>query len=260
MDISFILLLFFIGSVGSFMSGMLGAGGAIINYPLLLYIPVLLGFTGFNAHQVSGIVAVQVFFATFSGVWAYRKGGYLNKELIFIMGLSILLGSLIGGYGSHFFSEDLINLVYGLLAIIAAIIMLIPKTGTEGNQSDHIRFPKILTSIMTFIVGLASGIVGAGGAFLLVPLMLVILKIPARITIATSLAVTFISSIGTTATKLVIGQVPIMPALVVMAASLIASPLGVFIGKKVNAKVLQGILIFVILITTVKIWVDILHV
>ena len=62
-------------------------------------------------------------------------------------------------------------MVYGLLAIIAAIIMLIPKTGTEGNQSDHIRFPKILTSIMTFVVGLASGIVGAGGAFLLVPLM-----------------------------------------------------------------------------------------
>lgn len=35
---------------------MLGVGGAIINYPLLLYIPVLFGFTGFNAHQVSGIV------------------------------------------------------------------------------------------------------------------------------------------------------------------------------------------------------------
>lgn len=260
MDISFILLIFFIGFVGSFMSGMLGVGGAIINYPLLLYIPVLLGFAGFNAYQVSGIVAAQVFVATFSGVWAYRKGGYLNKELISIMGLSILIGSLIGGYGSHFFSEDAINLVYGLLAMIAAVMMFIPKTGTEAHQSDHVRFPKILTSIMTFAVGLASGIVGAGGAFLLVPLMLVVLKIPARITIATSLAVTFISSIGTTATKLIIGQVPIMPALIVMAASLIASPIGVFIGKKMNLKVLQGILIFVILITTVKIWLDIFHI
>jgi len=258
-DISFILLIFFIGFVGSFMSGMLGVGGAILNYPLLLYIPVLFGFTGFNAHQVSGIVAVQVFVATFSGVWAYRKGGYLNKELITVMGLSILIGSLVGGYGSHFFSEDFINLVYGILAIIAAVMMLIPKTGTEGNHSDHVRFPKILTSVITFAVGLASGIVGAGGAFLLVPLMLVVLKIPTRITIATSLAVTFISSIGTTATKLIIGHVPIMPALIIIAASLMASPLGVLIGKKMKAKVLQGILIFVILITTVKIWFDILH-
>ncbi|AGZ56740.1 hypothetical protein BACIH_2016 [Bacillus amyloliquefaciens] len=44
-----------------------------------------------------------------------------------------------------------------------------------------------------------------------------------------------------------------------MAASLIASPIGVLIGKKMNANILQGILIFVILITTVKIWFDILH-
>ncbi|MCU9591317.1 sulfite exporter TauE/SafE family protein [Bacillus velezensis] len=259
MGISFILLIFLIGLVGSFMSGMLGVGGAIINYPLLLYIPVLFGFTGFNAYQVSGIVAVQVFFATLSGVWAYRKGGYLNKELITIMGLSILIGSLMGGFGSHFFSEDIINLVYGILVIIAAVMMFIPKTGTEDHQSDHIRPPKILTSIMTFVIGLASGIVGAGGAFLLFPLMLVVLKIPTKITIATSLAVTFISSIGTTVTKLVIGQVPFMPALVIVAASLIASPIGVLIGKKMNANILQGILIFVILITTVKVWFDILH-
>lgn len=167
------------------------------------------------------------------------------------------MGSIIGGYGSHFFSEDVINLVYGILAIIAAVMMFIPKTGTEGHQSDHVRFLKILTSVITFAVGLASGIVGAGGAFLLVPLMLVVLKIPTRTTIATSLAVTFISSIGTTAAKLIIGHVPIMPALVIIAASLVASPIGVLIGKRVNAKVLQGILIFVILITTVKIWFDI---
>ncbi|URV79380.1 sulfite exporter TauE/SafE family protein [Bacillus velezensis] len=259
MGISFILLIFLIGLVGSFMSGMLGVGGAIINYPLLLYIPVLFGFTGFNAHQVSGIVAVQVFFCNIIRCMGYRKGGYLNKELITIMGLSILIGSLMGGYGSHFFSEDIINLVYGILVIIAAVMMFIPKTGTEDNQSDHIRPPKILTSIMTFVIGLASGIVGAGGAFLLFPLMLVVLKIPTKITIATSLAVTFISSIGTTVTKLVIGQVPFMPALVIVAASLIASPIGVLIGKKMNANILQGILIFVILITTVKIWFDILH-
>ncbi|MFT0800034.1 sulfite exporter TauE/SafE family protein [Bacillus swezeyi] len=259
MDISFILLIFLVGSVGSFMSGMLGVGGAIINYPLLLYVPVLLGFAGFNAYQVSGIVAVQVFFATLSGMLAYRKGGYFNQKLITIMGLSILIGSLIGGYGSHFFSEDVINLVYGLLAITAAVMMFIPKRGTEDNQGDNIRFPKILTSIMTFVVGLGSGIVGAGGAFLLVPLMLVVLKIPTRITIATSLAVTLISSIGTTAAKLLIGQVPMIPAFVIVAASLVASPLGVFIGKKVDAKILQGILAFVILITTVKIWFDILN-
>ncbi|MGQ0422150.1 TSUP family transporter, partial [Bacillus sp. HC-Mk] len=67
-----VLLLFIIGFIGSFISGMVGIGGAIINYPMILYIPVLLGFTGYTSHEVSGITAVQVFFATFAGAWAYQ--------------------------------------------------------------------------------------------------------------------------------------------------------------------------------------------
>ena len=64
---SLVVLLFIIGFIGSFISGMVGIGGAIINYPMILYIPVLLGFTGYTAHEVSGITAVQVFFATLQG-------------------------------------------------------------------------------------------------------------------------------------------------------------------------------------------------
>ena len=55
--------------------------------------------------------------------------------------------------------------------------------------------------MLAFIVGASSGIVGAGGAFILVPIMLVILKLPTHMTIATSLAITFISSISITAGK-----------------------------------------------------------
>lgn len=257
-DLTFILSLFIIGLIGSLLSGMLGIGGAIINYPMLLYIPVLLGFVGFNAYEVSGIVAVQVFFATLSGVFAYRKGGYLNKSLILTMGINILIGSFIGGYGSRFLSEEGINLVYGILAVVAAVMMFIPKRGIDDSQSGQIAFPKGLAASLTFIVGLGAGIVGAGGAFLLVPIMLVVLNIPTRMTIATSLAVTFISSIGATVGKLATGQVPLIPALVMVVASLIASPIGAMIGKKMNVKVLQGVLAVLILGTTVKIWLDIL--
>ncbi|MDC3414732.1 sulfite exporter TauE/SafE family protein [Aquibacillus sp. 3ASR75-11] len=258
MDLTFILTIFVIGLIGSLLSGMLGIGGAIINYPMLLYIPVLLGFVGFNAYEVSGIVAVQVFFATLSGVYAYRKGGHLNKNLILTMGVSILFGSFIGGYGSRFLSEEGINLVYGILAVIAAVMMFIPKKGIDDSGREEVSFSKGLAASLTFIVGLGAGIVGAGGAFLLVPIMLVVLKIPTRMTIATSLAVTFVSSIGATVGKLTTGQVPLVPAIVMVVASLIASPLGAAIGKKVNTKLLQGILAVLILITTIKIWLDIL--
>lgn len=92
MDISFMITIFLIGFVGSFISGMLGIGGAIINFPMLLYIPVVLGVGHFTAHEVAGITAIQVFFATIGGVLAYIKGGFLNKTLIAYMGISILIG------------------------------------------------------------------------------------------------------------------------------------------------------------------------
>ena len=129
MDYSFMIVLFLIGFVGSVISGMVDIGGSIIKYPMLLYVPPLLGMAAFSAHEVTGISAIQVLFATISGVWAYRKSGYLNKILILYMGTSILIGSFIGGYGLNLLAEGSINLVYGLLATIAAIMMFVPKKG-----------------------------------------------------------------------------------------------------------------------------------
>ncbi|MGM8366432.1 sulfite exporter TauE/SafE family protein [Virgibacillus sp. W0181] len=258
MEFWLIVLIFFIGFIGSYISGMVGIGGSIIKYPMLLYIPPLFGFAAFTAHEVSGISAVQVFFATIGGVWAYRKGGYLNKVLITYMGTSILIGSFIGGYGSKMLTEGSINLVYGILALIAAIMMFIPKKGVDNIPLDQVKFNKFLAVVFALIVGVGAGIVGAAGAFLLVPIMLVVLKIPTRMTIASSLAITFISSIGTTIGKVTTGQVDYFPAIIMIVASLIAAPLGAKAGKKMNTKALQIILAVLIATTAIKVWLDIL--
>lgn len=258
MEFGFIVTIFLIGFVGSYISGMLGIGGSIIKYPMLLYIPPLLGFAAFSAHEVAGISAIQVFFATIGGVWAYRKGGYLNKSLIVYMGGSILIGSFIGAYGSNILAEGTINIVYGVLALTAAIMMFVPKKGIDDIPLDQVQFNKTIAAVSAFIVGVGAGIVGAAGAFLLVPIMLVLLKIPTRMTIASSLAITFISSIGATVGKITTGQVDWGPAAIMVVASLIAAPLGAIAGKKMNTKILQIILAVLILATAVKIWIDIL--
>jgi uncharacterized protein len=258
MEFGFIITIFLIGFIGSYISGMLGIGGSIIKYPMLLYIPPMFGLAAFTAHEVSGISAVQVLFATIGGVWAYRKGGYLNKTLIAYMGGSILIGSFIGGYGSKLMSETGINFIYGVLALIAAVMMFIPKKGLDDIPFDQVKFNKWLAAGLAVIVGIGAGIVGAAGAFLLVPIMLVVLKIPTRMTIASSLAITFISSIGATVGKITTGQVDYFPAFIMVIASIIASPLGAISGKKINTKVLQVVLALLIVATAGKIWVDIL--
>ncbi|WP_048602286.1 sulfite exporter TauE/SafE family protein [Rubeoparvulum massiliense] len=252
------ITIFLIGFIGSFISGMVGIGGAIIKYPMLLYIPPMLGLLAFTPHEVAGITAIQVFFSALTGVWAYRKGGYLNTSLIIYMGISILVGSFIGGYGSTFMPERGINIIYAIMATLAAIMMMLPRKEREDQSGDQVQFSKGIASTLALMIGTAAGVVGAGGAFLLVPVMLVVLKIPMRVTIATSLAVTFLSSIGATVGKVVTGQVLFLPAVIMVIASVLATPLGAWASKRTKTSVLQGILATLILATTIKIWWDIL--
>jgi len=258
MDIAYLVVLFAIGFFGSVISGMVGIGGSIIKYPMLLYIPPALGFIAFSAQEVSAISAVQVFFATLAGMFAFRKGGYINKPLVFTMGLAIIIGSFIGGYGSQFLSNSIINFVYAILALIAAIMMFLPKKTNEDMDYTQLTFNKPLASVLAAIIGVLSGIVGAAGAFITVPVMLVILKIPTRVAIASSLAITFISSIGSTVGKFMGGHMLLVPSLVMVVASTLASPLGAKISKRMNTKVLQWILAALIVATVVKIWFEIL--
>lgn len=251
------LTLFAIGFVGSYISGMVGIGGSIIKYPLLLYIPPLLGVASYSAQEVAAVSAVQVFFATLAGMWAYRRDRFIHPTLVAYMGTAIIIGSFLGGYGSKFLANEAINFIYAVLAAIAAVMMFIPRPEREASYED-VTFSKAIAVLSAFVAGVLSGIVGAAGAFILIPIMLVILNIPTRVAIASSMAITFISSIGATVGKVFTGHLLFWPSVIMVIASTLASPLGVRVAKHVNPKVLKGILAALILATAMKIWYDIL--
>ncbi|WP_458413514.1 sulfite exporter TauE/SafE family protein [Schinkia sp. CFF1] len=257
-DIGLVVVLFLIGFLGSAISGMVGIGGSIIKYPMLLYLPPLFGYAAFTAQEVSAISAVQVFFATLAAMFVFKKGGYIHKQLVLYMGGAIIIGSFIGAYGSKFLPNNVINIVYAVLALTAAIMMLFPKKGDERGETTEVPFHKGLAILSSGVIGIVAGIVGAAGAFITVPVMLVLLKIPTRVAIGSSLAITFFSSIGSTVGKLLGGHMLLMPSVVMVVASLIAAPLGANVSKKMNTKALQSILLVLIIGTVVKIWTEIL--
>jgi len=258
MDANYVILLFIIGFVSSLLSGMLGIGGAIVKYPMLLMIPPVFGFQALTAHEVSGISALDVLFVSIAGVLGFRKGGYLNKSLIIVMGVPALVGTLFGSFGSQFLTEEHVNLVYGVLALLAGIMMFIPKKEMNDIQLTEVTYNKSLAVFLGFVVGMGSGVVGAGGGFLLIPIMLLILRIPTRMTIASSLAITLLSSVAGSIGKISTGQIDYFIAAIIIVAGLIAAPIGAKISKKMNIKILQGILSVLILGTAIKIWIDIL--
>lgn len=263
MDITLSVVLLLLGFVGSFFSGMLGIGGAIINFPLLMYVPPLAGEASFTPHEVASISMFQVFFASLAGVVAYwrRKSptaGTIHRGLVVYMGSGILAGSLIGGGLSGAMNGDAINLVYAVLAVAAVVLMLVPNRGREGEREGPLSFNKPAAVISSFAVGIVSGIVGAGGSFILIPIMLTVLRIPTRTTIASSLAIVLISAAGGVAGKLTGGAIPLGPTLFAVIGSLIGAPLGSRVGARINVSVLRYALLALIALTAVKAWASIL--
>ncbi|MGG1639753.1 sulfite exporter TauE/SafE family protein [Paenibacillus sp. NRS-1782] len=264
MDIFLYGVMVLLGLIGSFFSGLLGIGGAIINYPLLLFVPTGLDVAHFSAQEVSTISMFQVFFASLAGVLAFRskkdEPPLVHKGLVLYMGTSIMLGSLIGGMVSHFLDEQVINIIYGVLAMIAVVLMLIPNKGGSEQSTSEITFNKWIAVGSAFLVGIVSGVVGAGGAFILIPIMLTVLKIPTRTTIASSLAIVFISTIGGVIGKISRGHIPVIVTTFTVLGSLIGAPLGSKWSAKINPVILRYSLVVLILLTAIKIWSSILGV
>ncbi|EXX86595.1 membrane protein [Paenibacillus darwinianus] len=262
MDILLFVTMLLLGLVGSFFSGLLGIGGAILNYPLLLFVPSGLGLVSFTAQEVATISIFQVFFASLAGVIAFRTRGdqaaLVHKGLVLYMGGSIWLGSLVGGFGSRYLQEEAINILYGTLAVIAVVLMLIPSRVKQDTAQGEIEFNKVIASAAAFMVGIVSGVVGAGGAFILIPIMLTVLKIPARVTIASSLAIVFVSAIGGAIGKITAGPFPVWPTVFVVLGSLIGAPLGSRVSSKIDVRILRYGLVVLIAATAVKVWVSIL--
>lgn len=217
--------------------------------------------------RTSGIVDqyVSSVFASLAGVIAFRRkvktgrsgGAIVHRGLVLYMGSSILAGSLIGGFISGHLDGKIINLIYGILAIIAIVLMLIPGKG-KLETSAPLVFNRWVAAGTAFAVGIVSGIVGAGGAFILIPIMLTILKIPVRTTIASSLAIVFISAVGGVIGKISGGDIPLEPIIYTVIGSLLGASLGSRVSSMINVSVLRYALIAIIAITAVKVWSSIL--
>ena len=216
MGTSLIVILSLIGAFGAFISGLVGIGGAIVIYPMLLFIPPIFGYK-ITPELASGLTAAQVFFSTMSGSMSQRHNPDVNKEIIVPMGFGILIGSLMGAYSASIFDGSLINIVYTFLAIVAVFLMFV-KVKTE-NECTH--FNKISLFITALAIGILSGIA-------------------------------FISSIGTFLMKSMTGQIDFVMMIPLVIASLLFAPIGTKVSKKTNQQLLRVILALLIALAAIK--------
>jgi len=256
---AFLLTLSLLGFVGSFVSGFLGVGGAIVMIPLVYYVPPLFGVGSLDIRHVAGVTMTQVLAASVIGALTHGRSAMVHRRLALTGGTAMALGSLLGAVMSSRVSGHAILAIFALMTTMALPLMFVSPTRIdESALRSNVPFDAAGAVIYPGAIGLASGLVGAGGAFLLVPVLIALLRIPVRLSIGTSLAMTAVSASMGFLGKALTAQVPLWPALAVVVGSLLGAPLGARTSRRAPVNVLRAMLASLIGLVAIRVWADVL--
>jgi uncharacterized membrane protein YfcA len=182
--------------------GLIGGGGSILTLPVLTY---LFGIDAKTATAYS--LFVVGFSALVGGIRMARKGLVDYKTLVIFAIPALISVYLTRAYlvpaipetlfsiGEYQISGDMgIMLFFAIIMLLASVTMIRGrKEVTTENTEIQYNYPMIL--VEGLLVGLVTGIVGAGGGFLIIPALVILAKLPMKMAVGTSLLIIAIKSL-----------------------------------------------------------------
>ena len=180
--------------------GLIGGGGSILTVPVLVYLfgidPILgtayslfivgvtsvIGSISYSRHSLVD-VRTAIIFGLPSIVAVFLTRAYLVPA---IPQEVLRLGDLIIDRGM------MLMLLFAILMLVASIGMIRPTTKSPKSPQPaltHRKYPYILILIEGLVVGSLTGLVGAGGGFLIIPALVILGRLPMKQAIGTSLVI-----------------------------------------------------------------------
>jgi hypothetical protein len=235
----------FIGAV----LGFIGAGGAMLSVPILLYI------FDFTPQTATTAALAVVLTAAISGLLPKIK----SKEVLFREALIIwalgLTTNITFSILAYRLSDSVLTTGLAFVLIVAGTSMLIkPIAGTEK------RVPLLWLILISLVIGMLTGLFGIGGGFLAIPILVLFFKVPQGKAAGTSLAIIAINSITAffghfQSWDNVNWKIPLVMAfaavIVARMASIKSGQLNPVVMKKSFAALLYSIAVFTLLQTWV---------
>lgn len=225
--------------------GLIGGGGSILTVPVFVYIlgvdPILA--TAYSLFVVGVSAAVGAFRNAQKGMVDFRTG--IVFAIPAFIAVFLTRKFLVPAIPEHLFAlgdleitrEIGIMVFFGLIMLAASYSMIKGRKEEEGEKEIHYNYPMIL--LEGSVVGVLTGIVGAGGGFLIIPALVLLAGLPMKRAVATSLMIISVKSlIG------FLGDVQTMPIewpflLVFTAISVVGIFLGIFLNKFIDGRKLK---------------------
>lgn len=254
----FYAFLFVAGSGVGFLSGLLGIGGGIVMFPVLYYLPSVFGIGAIGVKSITGLTMAQGFFASLSAVLLYRRERLVNMRLVLALGLSLFVSSLAGALTSSIVPDEPLVMVFALMALVAAVMMFLPRSHARDEYTEEqVDFNRPVAVGLGLVLGFFLGMVGQGGAFLLIPVMLYVLRVPLRVAMGSMLAIGLFSATAGLAGKTATAQVPLLPAVAMLMGAVPAAWLGGLASRRVRPWALRWLLALVVAAAAVKLALDV---
>ncbi len=270
-----IFLVLAMGLAVGFISGMFGIGGGFLMTPLLI-------FVGISPAVAVASVASHIAASSCSGALAYWR----RRALDLALALMLLAGGILGTAGgvrlfTTLRSLDQLDLTIGLsyvalLCIVGGLMINESVRAIIREQSGKPASPrrggshtwlhglplkmrfkrsKIYVSaipvwLIGFIIGFIGAVLGIGGGFLLVPMLIYFLRVPTATVIGTSMVLTLITMASATVMHAATNHlVDAVLALILMVGGVIGAQFGARAGQNMRGerlRLLLGLLVFAV--------------
>jgi hypothetical protein len=230
-----------VGILAGLLGGLIGTGGCSVMLPILHF-----GF-GVGTPTAIGTTLFAVIFTAASGAWGHFAKRNLDARAAFWLGggglLGVLLGSWVFGYAAKA-HLPVLDLVLGVLFLWPATRMLweglLRRTAPKG-EGTQIPGGRVAKFIFGSIIGIATGVVGLGGGYALVPGLIYLFGAPVYVTMGTSLAVMVPMALVGGGIKLVQGFVDLPAGIALGAGAVVGAQLGARVIKRFRPATLKAI-------------------
>lgn len=200
-NLIFTLIVFLGSSIAGFIGALTGLGGGLLLIPLLTIV------CGVDIHYAIGTSLLSIIATSSGAAQSYIKEGLVNIRLAMLLGIPTTLGAIAGSFIATEISKNMISLIFGIVLFATAVFIifknntpfkLFPKNplATRLKLNDSYQSPKgrieynvrslPMGIILMLLAGVLSTLIGIGSGVVMVPALDNCMKLPYRVSTATS--------------------------------------------------------------------------